>query len=398
MSPNPFLDSMSPSRLLNDSRASAHLLASAFEDAHLADHVYRHRNDEHIGEVGFHFDADLDAAHAWLEKTGARYFARTQGDEHTVRAYRLGASVILLTESEDRKRTDNAECHTIGRDASGKDAHDVFCDMVRAFQVKDVVRVPRTTVQVLTANRGNYQLQSIGYETTELVPENYAPAVVAALRGARADLVAKEPPGRLLLLEGPPGTGKTRAMRALLAELKGAARVVIVPSDLVADLAGPNLLGALLGCSMPTVLVIEDADYALLDREARSGTDKQGATGALSALLNLSDGILGAQVDLRIITTTNAKIADLDAAVLRPGRLLARIEVGRLSADDARRALAHALDGVEGVPFDAIPAGDLSLAEVYHLALCHRRGLPLPEFAAKAALPAPAARHPEALA
>lgn len=393
MSPNPFLDPASPSRMLNDSSASAHLLASAFEDAHLADHVYRHRSDVHVCEDGFTFSGEVDAVHAWIENAGARYFARTEGDEQTVRAYRLGASVILLTESGDRKRVFDAECHAIG-----KDAHDVFCDMVRAFQVKRTVRAPQTVVQVLARRHGEYQLQSIGYETSELTPENYAPAVVAALRGARADLVAKEPPGRLLLLEGPPGTGKTRAVRALLAELKGAARVVIVPSDLVADLAGPNLLGALLGCSMPTVLVIEDADYALLDREARSGTDKQGATGALSALLNLSDGILGAQVDLRIIATTNAKIADLDAAVLRPGRLLARIEVGRLSADDARRALAHALDGVEGVPFDAIPAGDLSLAEVYHLALCHRRGLPLPEFAAKAALPAPAARHPEALA
>src|SRR6202012_5820336 len=67
----------------------------------------------------------------------------------------------------------------------------------------------------------------------------------------------------------------------------------------------------------------EDADEAIGKRDRANLSE-------ISALLNFSDGIFGAMMDLRIVCTTNADIEDLDEAVMRPGRLCRRIEVGKL--------------------------------------------------------------------
>lgn len=187
-----------------------------------------------------------------------------------------------------------------------------------------------------------YSLSECGTERSRLVYSNYALETQTKLRLAAREITREDPRGRLLLLEGPPGTGKTRALRGLITSVNDATTVVVVPPHMVAELSGPDLIGALIGQGM-VVLVIEDADYALLDRSSRSEEDLKGSTGALSSILNLSDGILGAHINIRIIATTNQPVANLDAAVLRPGRLLDRIPFSVLSAADGTAFLEREL-------------------------------------------------------
>ena len=74
--------------------------------------------------------------------------------------------------------------------------------------------------------------------------------------------------------------------------------------------------------------------------------------------LNLSDGFLADFLRLQIICTINCAAADIDQALLRPGRLLCHRVFDRLAYPHASR-LAESLG--RKLPF----AHDYSLAEVF---------------------------------
>src|SRR5690606_35881131 len=78
------------------------------------------------------------------------------------------------------------------------------------------------------------------------------------------------------------------------------------------------------------VLILEDADDVLAPRE-------QTNMAGIHSILNLTDGILGKILNVRIIATTNALAKSLDRAIIRPGRLCVHSEVGPLSQDHAQR-------------------------------------------------------------
>jgi ATP-dependent 26S proteasome regulatory subunit len=103
------------------------------------------------------------------------------------------------------------------------------------------------------------------------------------------------------------------------------------------------------------LLLLEDCD------ELIRGEAKHTAGQALSRLLNLTDGLLGQGRNVLVGVTTNEDLERLHPAVVRPGRCLARIEVGRLTRAEA----VNWLGTDEGVGRDGA-----TLAELYAL----RRG------------------------
>ena len=99
------------------------------------------------------------------------------------------------------------------------------------------------------------------------------------------------------------------------------------------------------------VVILEDADDALMTRET-DNRDK------VSAILNLSDGMLSDFLRLHVICTINCTAAEIDQALLRPGRLVSHRVFRRLDIAQASR-LASALGKT------LLPASDYSLAEVF---------------------------------
>ncbi len=201
------------------------------------------------------------------------------------------------------------------------------------------VPAPAGEQYLLVLTDQGYQPKETRSLALPMVREHYAPDVVEKFDVVVRELAAAEPPGRLVLIEGVPGTGKTFLCRAIFDGCKEAA-FLMVQSSIIEDLTGPTLLRSLLDFYENTVsrgqrivLVLEDGDECVRERE-------DGKEGPVAALLALSDGLLGHVLDLRIVVTTNKKIAKMDPAVLRPGRLLSRIEVGALPPGQVERLVA----------------------------------------------------------
>ena len=162
--------------------------------------------------------------------------------------------------------------------------------------------------------------------------------------GYLASLVLDEtvdPPGRLVLWHGQPGTGKTYALRALLAAWSAWCRPELLIDPEVA-FSDPDYLFALITRAGNDhrpwrLLVVEDADkFLTTDARVRDNP-------ALDRLLNLTDGILGQGQRLLVLLTTNSQLGSLHPAIVRPGRCLAVTEFRRFSAARARTWLGRSV-------------------------------------------------------
>lgn len=206
-------------------------------------------------------------------------------------------------------------------------------ELFKTILKENVVRqAQKGKIFVLVSTNGTLSLREFGVAGEDFIPENYRPEVAEGFKHVTADLESSDPCGRIVILDGEPGTGKTHLVRALLNECPNAT-FILVQSSNITSLGDPGLLPVLMSHRSkkhPLVLVLEDADEALTSRKADN-------VSAISALLNFSDGIFGALLDMRVIATTNQELKDLDAAVMRDGRLCRRVEVTLLDHEQAER-------------------------------------------------------------
>lgn len=221
---------------------------------------------------------------------------------------------------------------------------------------------------VLTAGAEGPSLRRTKKAGTPIIRENYEQSVIDSVDVVLADLASPSPSGRLTVFEGEPGTGKTYLVRGILDHVKRA-KFVFTPPNLIPEIAGPQLIPVILNARddddedkskgpTPLIFVIEDADKCLLPRAGDN-------LGEISNILNLTDGILGSAFDIRIIATTNAKVHEIDSALLRPGRLNKHISVERLSIDKGVEVYQRLTK--KDAP-DGFKAKQHTLAEIYAMA------------------------------
>ena len=192
----------------------------------------------------------------------------------------------------------------------------------------------------------------------EEVSANYPASTRHELAAAMSDLEALAGRGRMLLWHGPPGTGKTFAVRALAREHRSICTIdCIVEPELFFTKSAHYLTELLEEEEDPEdkrwhLLIVEDADELIsADAKLRSG---QG----LSRLLNLADGLFGQAIRVLVVVTTNEPMTSFHPAIVRPGRCGSLVSFQRFAADEADEWLRRAGSG-ESV------SGPATLAELY---------------------------------
>lgn len=164
----------------------------------------------------------------------------------------------------------------------------------------------------------------------------------------------------LVLFHGHPGTGKTYYIRSLIKELLKIGKYVIyLPPNMVETMVYPEMMTFLSTTVLDQaeegkscVLLLEDAEPLLTSRKTENRTS------GITNLLNITDGLLNDMLSIQVIVTFNTELSNIDDALLRPERLIARKEFKKLSVKDAQ-TLANNLGINKKIEEDS------SLAEIY---------------------------------
>ena len=247
---------------------------------------------------------------------------------------------------------------------------DYMESVMKMFPYKDSEK-GGSVYSFLSAN-GDLILESVGIGGSPFIENNYSEKVVEGYNYIKKSLRSDDPPGRLVIINGPTGTGKTYLLRGLIGSVEDA-MFCLLPLSLLASLDGPSMLRLLVDKKAghydmgavkvkKIVLIVEDGDAALLTREVSESQS------LVSILLNVADGLLGGALDLRVIVTSNIDSMDLDEAIVRPGRLMSHLHVGALDSDQAS-GVYKSLTGE-----DRLYSSPTPLSQVYADSIVEDRG------------------------
>lgn len=189
----------------------------------------------------------------------------------------------------------------------------------------------------LTA-RGELQSTHIEEVASEVLYDRAYPEIAGGVRAFVRDYL--DAPETVLVLQGPPGAGKTRLIRAILGEMsrrKGEPARALYTGDMNALMGDEIYVRFATGTD--DAFVVEDADHLLQPR----------ADGNLHLhrFLTIADGVVRAQGRKVIFSTNLPNVGSLDDALIRPGRCFARVHARALTAEEAR-ALAEEIAAGDG--------------------------------------------------
>jgi len=156
-------------------------------------------------------------------------------------------------------------------------------------------------------------------------------------------------PAAVLLLAGPPGTGKTTLLRHMISERNLLAHVIYDEKLMERDTLFQNFLFD----KESDIMIIEDADTILLAREHDGNK-------LMARFLSVSDGLIKLPNKKLVFTTNISDFSKVDQALLRPGRCHAMVHTRPLNLPEAQAAAK-----VADLPVPS-QKGEYTLAELFN--------------------------------
>lgn len=144
----------------------------------------------------------------------------------------------------------------------------------------------------------------------------------------------------IVMFHGPPGNGKTHYIRRLFRELSGSGkRIILIPKHILSSLESPALNTFMLQhfVGQKILFIIEDAESIIAKRDGDGG----GRSELVTTLLNITDGILNDIFSIQVILTFNTSLKEIDEALLRKGRLIAKYLFDNLDRERAELLAEH---------------------------------------------------------
>ncbi len=223
---------------------------------------------------------------------------------------------------------------------------------------KNFKNVETDNIYVISTNNDSLSLNNLGRLKYSFIRDNYEDKVLKGYDYVVSEYNKSNPAGRITIVNGPPGGGKTNLLKGMISEIKNST-TILLPAKFVVELDSPSIVSLLIEersdrfgalhyddddsskkktAATSVLFIVEDADDCLVPRDGANMS-------TISSLLNYTDGIFGSMLDLRIIATTNADHVDFDKALTRPGRLCKHIIVDALSPEKAQNIHDRLADG-----------------------------------------------------
>lgn len=222
-------------------------------------------------------------------------------------------------------------CQATSRDLEGLKK---FYEELKNF-VTDESQDGRIFFGVLYSSNGVIDVKKYPLDDTHSAKLNVAANYGASFVTHHENIVTRlnKNSNGIFIFHGNPGTGKTTYIKHLAKILGGRRMFIFIPTSFIDTLISPSLIPVLLD-NKDSVLVLEDAEKAIISREQGEGNDS-----IVSSLLNIGDGILGSMLNLSMIVTFNTSRERIDQALLRKGRLLYEHKFDKLSIEDSQSLL-----------------------------------------------------------
>jgi hypothetical protein len=302
----------------------------------------------------YKFDVDIKKLEIELNKIPAFSDAK----DFDQRVYREGRMKPILTEEATIFRF--KDDFILGVFSSGSEIAfgkeidlnevEILSKIIAACRKKNIERKVHEFGMVVKNEYGNFDVNNFtvkknknnlkSFYNDDLV--NLNPKIISFLKNKNAN--------GLLMLHGGVGTGKTSYLRYLIQSTR--VPFLYLPQEIFQNLSDPNFL-PFIAERKGSVIILEDCEELLRPREFSSSAS------GISTLLNLSDGLLGDALKMKIICTFNADVRNIDPAVLRKGRLFHRYEFGPLSVEKTNSLLRD-------LKVDLQVSSRMTLAEIFN--------------------------------